>query len=261
MNRTASRCTVTLLAVATAAAATAIGAPAADAQQVLVIDTAAGRVIIDDEWRAIRTFGDMALDRTRAILYARDDEEPEAVMAFSLKTGEWIRTIPTPTGDGPRELQRGMAGMMLGRDGRLYVAGYVRVLEFDPLGQYVSNWRPGVETVRGVCEFDGQPAVVAYSGVIRRRPDGTDERFGPGFVDRGRTTVELKTDARATRLLPNALLRQATPDVQLSRQESLAFTCESVLRSSLLARYSGDPGHRFRPEQVVGLNRSSAPDR
>ena len=41
MNRTARRRAVTLLAVATA-----IGAPVADAQQVLVIDTAAGRVVI-----------------------------------------------------------------------------------------------------------------------------------------------------------------------------------------------------------------------
>ncbi|MCY4571572.1 MAG: hypothetical protein OXF01_02120, partial [Gemmatimonadetes bacterium] len=103
----------------------------------LEIDTTVGRIIIDDEWRAIRTIGDMPLDRTRAILYANDDEEPEAVMAFSLETGEWIRTIPTPEGGGPRELERGMSGMTLGRDGRLYVAGYVRVLEFDPLGQYV----------------------------------------------------------------------------------------------------------------------------
>ena len=60
-------------------------------------------------------------------------------MVFSLETGEWIRTIPTPTGGGPRELERGMSGMTLGRDGRLYVSGYVRVLEFDPLGQYVST--------------------------------------------------------------------------------------------------------------------------
>ncbi len=63
------------------------------------------------EWRAIGTIGDMPLDRTRAILYANDDEEPEAVMAFSLETGEWIRTIPTPEGGGPRELERGMSGM------------------------------------------------------------------------------------------------------------------------------------------------------
>lgn len=116
------------------AVAAALAAPAAGAQQILEIDTAVGRVILDDEWRAIRTIGDMPLDRTRALLYANDDEEPEGVMVFSLETGEWIRTIPTPTGGGPRELERGMSGMALGRDGRLYVSGYVRVLEFGPLG-------------------------------------------------------------------------------------------------------------------------------
>ncbi len=162
--------------------AAALGAPAAGAQQVLEIDTTTGRVIIDDEWRAIYTMEDMPLDRTRAILYVTDaEEQEEGVMAFSLETGAWIRTIPTPEGDGPRELSRGISGMALGRDGRLYVAGFVRVLEFDPLGQYVSNWRPQVETVRGVCEFDGQPAIVASGGVVRRGPDGSDEVFGPGI--------------------------------------------------------------------------------
>lgn len=170
--------------------AAALGAPAAGAQQVLEIDTTTGRVIIDDEWRAIRTIEDMPLDRTRAILYVTDaEEQEEGVMAFSLETGEWIRTIPTPEGDGPHELSRGISGMSLGRDGRLYVAGFVRVLEFDPLGQYVSNWRPQVETVWGVCEFDGQPAIVARGGVIRRGPDGTDEGFGPGIEDRRATTT------------------------------------------------------------------------
>ena len=184
MIRTNGYRATTLLAIAAT-----LGLPSADAQQVLEIDTAAGRVIIDDEWRAIRTIGDMPLDRTRAILYANDDEEPEAVMAFSLETGEWIRTVPTPTGGGPRELERGMSGMTLGRDGRLYVAGYVRVLEFDPLGQYVNNWRPRAEVVMDVCEFDGQPAIVASSGVIRRGPDGTDESFGSSIVDRRATTT------------------------------------------------------------------------
>ena len=170
--------------------AAVLGAPAAGAQQVLEIDTTTGRVIIDDEWRAIRTMEDMPLDRTRAILYVTDaEEQEEGVMAFSLEAGAWIRTIPTPEGDGPRELSRGISGMSLGRDGRLYVAGFVRVLEFDPLGQYVSKWRPQVETVRGVCEFDGQPAIVASSGVIRRGPDGSDEVFGPGIEDRRATTT------------------------------------------------------------------------
>ena len=159
----------------------------------LEIDTTTGRVIIDDEWRAIRTMEDILLDRTRAILYVTDaEEQEEGVMAFSLETGEWIRTIRTPEGDGPHELSRGISGMSLGREGRLYVAGFVRVLEFDSLGQYVSNWRPRVETVRGVCEFDGQPAIVARGVVvvvIRRGPDGTDEGFGPGIEDRRATTT------------------------------------------------------------------------
>ena len=175
---------LTLVAIAGLATA-----HAAAAQQVLEIDTAVGRVVIDDEWRAIRTIGDMPLDRTRAILYVNDDEEPEAVMAFSLETGEWIRTIPTPEGGGPRELERGMSGMTLGRDGRLYAAGYVRVLEFDPLGQYVGNWRPQTEVVSGVCELDGQPAIVSFDGVIRRGPDGEDEDIGPAIADRRRTTT------------------------------------------------------------------------
>ena len=168
-----------------------VASPSAEAQQVLEIDTAAGRVIIDDEWRAIRTIEGTHLDRTRAILYATDDEEPHAVMAFSLETGEWLRTIPTPQGDGPYELSQGMADLTVGRAGTLYVAGHVRVLEFDPLGNAVSNWRPAPGTgVSGVCELDGQPAVVMRGGVIRRGADGTDERFGAPIVDRRATTTE-----------------------------------------------------------------------
>jgi hypothetical protein len=60
----------------------------------------------------------------------------------------------------------------------------LRVLEFDPLGQYVSNWRPGVDVVWDVCEFHGQPAIVSGTGVIRRAPDGTDETLGRDIVDR-----------------------------------------------------------------------------
>ena len=167
-----------------------VAAPAAAAQQILEIDTTAGRVIIDDEWRAIRTIEGTHLDRTRAILYATDDEEPYAVMAFSLETGEWLRTIPTPQGDGPYELSQGMADLTVGRAGTLYVAGYVRVLEFDPLGSAVSNWRPAPALgVSGVCELDGQPAVVMRSGIIRRAAGGTDESFGPPIVDRRASSI------------------------------------------------------------------------
>ena len=178
MERIGNYGPATLLAVATA-----IGAPDAHAQQVLEIDTVAGRIIIDDVWRAINTVDDMVLDRSKAILYVIDAEEPEGVMAFSLETGEWIRTIPTPTGEGPYELSEGLTGMSIARDGGLYVSGHLRVLEFDSIGTFVSYWQPRAEPRRKVCGFDGQPAIPVRGGVIRRRPDGTDEGVGPGQVD------------------------------------------------------------------------------
>ena len=161
------------------AASIGIGAPATRAQQVLQIDTAAGRIIIDDEWRSVETLQGLVVDRTRAIIYANDAEEPEGVMAFSLETGEWLRTIRTPTGDGPFELSRGKTGMALAGHGGLYVSGYVRVLEFDSLGTPVSNWSPRAEVPSRVCDLDGQPAIPARAGVVRRGSDGEDEVIGP----------------------------------------------------------------------------------
>ncbi len=174
MIRTKGYRATTLLALAAT-----LGAPAAHPQQVLEIDTVAGRIIIDDEWRAIETIQDLVLDRNRAIIYVNDAEEPEGVMAFSLETGEWLRTIRTPTGDGPFELSRGKTSMALAGDGGLYVSGYVRVLEFDSLGAPVSNWSPRAEVPTGVCEFDGQPTIPAWGGVVRRGSDGEDEVIGP----------------------------------------------------------------------------------
>ena len=87
----------------------ALACTVAEAQQVVEVDFEAGRTIIDDEWRSM-FHHDLAVDWARNILYVRDDEEPEGIMAFSLETGEWIRTIPTPTGDGPQELTHGFRG-------------------------------------------------------------------------------------------------------------------------------------------------------
>ena len=82
----------------------------ADAQQVLEIDFTNGRTIIDDEWRSMGSHL-MAVDWSRSILYVDDDEEPEGIMAFSLETGDWLRTVPTPKGDGPFEFPQTRTGM------------------------------------------------------------------------------------------------------------------------------------------------------
>lgn len=154
-------------------------APAADAQQILEIDFDTGRTIIDDEWRAMYS-GIVAVDWERKILYVDDNEEPEGIMAFSLETGEWLRTIPTPAGEGPYEFPQGRSGIDLAPGGGLYVSGIRRVVEYDPQGRPIRSWRPESALGRRVCNFGGAPAVPSDGGVIRRGPDiGMDQAFGP----------------------------------------------------------------------------------
>ena len=169
MKRVNSYRATVLLAVAAI-----FGGPAADAQQVLEIDYTTGRTIIDDQWRSMRT-SDLAVDRTRGILYVIDAEEPEGVMAFSLETGEWIRTIQTPEGDGPREFPEGRSSTAIAPGGGLYVSGLGRVVEYDSRGVFVSSWTPGWKQTFDVCDFGGEPTIPIPSGVERRRPEGTGD--------------------------------------------------------------------------------------
>ena len=162
----------------------AVGGGSADAQQVLEINYSAGRTVIDDEWRAIRY--QSAIDHGRGILYVRDYEEPEGVMAFSLETGEWLRTIRAATGGGPLELPHGISGLSVAPDGRLYIAGKTRVIEFDPDGVHLSTWTPHAPPRFGlVCDLGGQPAVPTVGGVVRRGDDGADQPVGPRVAQIG----------------------------------------------------------------------------
>ncbi|MYG81672.1 MAG: hypothetical protein F4187_07890 [Gemmatimonadetes bacterium] len=168
-------------------------APAIAAQQVVEIDFEAGRIIIDDEWRSMY-FGLAVVDWNRNVLYVDDMEAPDGIMAFSLQTGEWLRTIPTLLGDGPGEFPQGRSGIALTAAGGLYISGLRRVVEFDSLGVAVSNWSPPTPPTRRVCDFGGQPTVPTQGGVVRRVPDGNGESIGPvraaGRVVQRRTRAE-----------------------------------------------------------------------
>ena len=188
------------------AALAILSAPAADAQQILEIDFDTGRTIIDDEWRAMYS-GVVAIDSERNMLYVDDREEPEGIMVFSLDTGEWLRTIPTPAGEGPYEFPQGRSGIDLAPGGGLYVSGIMRVIEYDPQGTPIRSWRPKSTLSRQVCNFGGAPAVPSGGGVIRRGPGtGMDQAFGPsqgkdravvaGTSDNHRATVVSRWDTR-----------------------------------------------------------------
>ena len=161
----------------------ALGGGTVSAQQEVEIDYSVGRTIIDDPWRAIQWRS--AIDHRRGVLYVRDSEEPEGVMAFSLETGEWVRTIMAPEGDGPQELPEGVNTMSVAPDGRVYVSGHVRVLEFGPEGQYLGFWTPNLapRMSGAVCDMGGQPAVPTRNGVVRRREGvAPDEPIGESVV-------------------------------------------------------------------------------
>ncbi|MXX34082.1 MAG: hypothetical protein F4107_12300 [Gemmatimonadetes bacterium] len=151
----------------------AIGGGAAQSQQELVIDFDAGRTIINDPWRAI--LWRAAIDHERGIFYVRDSEEPEGILAFSLLTGERVQTFLAPTGDGPKELPEGVRSVSVAPDGRVYIAGMVRVVEYTQQGEYLGAWTPNAPARRdgSVCDFGGQPAVPVVGGVLRRGDDGS----------------------------------------------------------------------------------------
>ncbi len=162
----------------------------ADAQQALKIDLDSGRTIIDHEFRSLG-YHLVVVDWHGGILYSDDDEEPDGIMAFSLETGEWLRTIRTPTGEGPYEFPWGRSGMALRPGGGLYVSGLQRVIEYDAEGFAVNSWTPRGPMSKAVCALGGAPVVPTQGGVARRISDGTIELMGPGVAREGAVTAEM----------------------------------------------------------------------
>lgn len=160
-------------------------AQSARAQQVLEIDFASGRTVIDYEFRSLGAHLVLA-DWDGGVLYAAAEEEPEGIMAFSLETGEWLRTISTPKGEGPYEFPHGRSGMALRPGGGLYVAGVLRVVEYDAEGAPIDYWSPHAPPSKRICTLGGAPAVPTQGGVVRLGPDGMNEPIGP-VVAKGRS--------------------------------------------------------------------------
>lgn len=148
------------------------------AQQILEIDYSVGRTIIHDEWRAMK-YHDLGVDWDRNLLYVHDNEEPDGIMVFSLETGEWVRTISTPRGEGPFEIPpQGTSSLALASDGGLYVAGFQRVVTFDSNHSPVSSWTPQAPTAQTVCDLGGKPAVPVPNGALRHET----EAIGPNAM-------------------------------------------------------------------------------
>lgn len=159
----------------------AMHATVATAQQVLEIDFANGRDVINDDMRAVFLWP-VAIDHTRGALYVQDLEEPDGVMVFSLATGELLRTHLIPKGDGPGELRQ-LEGFAAASGHGLYVLGNQRVVHLDSLGEIDSNWQFTGPRAQSICEFGGQPTLGIQGGLKRRSSDGVDESIGSRVVE------------------------------------------------------------------------------
>lgn len=225
------------------------------AQEAFRIDHERGRIVIDDSLRAIDPYW-YAIDHDRGILYVNDSEEPNGVMAFSLATGERLRSIAVPQGEGPGELT-GFGGVVLAPGGGLYVWSYPRAVRFDSLGVVVGDWRPELARYwRDLCVFGGQPSVPTAGGLVRRGADGRDEGIGLDLSDRG--TLRIETAAEAASVIGDLL------DTRLACTESLAFllpTRAGRPDSVLVYSRDGFEGGLAVPSELIGDSGGSISER
>ena len=226
------------------------------AQQILEIDHSVGRTIIHDEWRAMRP-SNLGTDWDRNLLYVHDREEPEGIMVFSLETGEWVRTIPTPRGDGPFELSQGKGSIALAGDGGLYVAGFLRVLTFDSNHDPVSSWTPGVPALmgHGVCDLGGKPAIPILNGVLRHEreaigPNAVADRspYYPGPITAG---SEEEARARAQAMVTRAVLNNRARIVCTEDRAFVVRTYEEGPDSVFVHHLNGGTGRVAVPTEFT----------
>ena len=206
----------------------------ASAQQVLEIDFANGRDVINDDMRAVIPW-QVAIDHLWGALYVRDLEEPDGVMVFSLASGERLRTYRIPKGDGPAELRQ-LNGFAPASDRGLYVLGDRKVLRLDSLGAVAGYWQVTGPRARSICEFGGQPTLGIQGGLKRRGPDGVDESIGSRVVEvEGESWVRVVGEDWSDVLKWRGAKLACTPDVAY-----LVFPNEEVVESpgSGIRRYS-----------------------
>ena len=174
------------------------------AQETFWIDYERARTIIEGPWRAIDPY-EYAIDHPRRVLYVHDLEEPDGIMAFSLESGEWLRTIRIPLGEGPGEL-KGFGGVALAPGGGLYLWRYPRTILVNAMGAVVGEWRPDAASLwMDMCVFGAEPAVPSLGGLVRRGAEGRDERMAAPSMDRG----VLQGDGGGGRCRPSSLVRHA----------------------------------------------------
>ena len=155
-----------------------VSAAPLSAQQILEVVPAEGRAAVSDSNRAILPFvWTIAVDHDRRHLYVEDAVEPGGITVLSLATGELVRTVSIPQGEGPGEMEMIMTFLPLSSGGTL-VSSFHKVIALSPAGEPVGSWTTEDMTGRNICQFAGMPLVTTPTGLVRLEPGGRQTPFG-----------------------------------------------------------------------------------
>lgn len=161
----------------------------ASAQQILEVDTEAGRELAGGEEYA---FLRAVVDYGRRLVLVSEIADL-AVTAYSLDDGSVQGVFGGGRrGDGPGELSSMSVGAIaVGPDG-VFMSGAKRVLYWSWSGALLHQWTPTAPLARVLCALNGRPAVTLQEGLVFRGDDGESVALG------GEASAQIKSASPAS---------------------------------------------------------------
>ena len=219
------------------------GAPTV-AQQILEVDTNAGRQVVGGEEYS---FAHAVVDYDRRLVLASEAADPLAVTAYSLDDGSVRHVLGGGRGDGPGELMY-LAAIAVGPEG-VFAAGRHRVLYWSWSGVLLHQWTPTAPNTRELCALNGRPAVALQEGVALRSDDGETVAIG----GEARTSLNLGAFRSLSEVSESAV--DAVIDryytVQLACADSLAYVLTGMVHSLVEYQQGAEPRTIAMPPELV----------
>ena len=223
-----------------------VAAAPTNAQQVLEVDTNAGRQVAGGEEYS---FNHAVVDYGRRLVLASEAADPLAVTAYSLDDGSVQHVLGGGRGDGPGELMS-LTAIAVGPEG-VFAAGRHRVLYWSWSGVLLHQWTPIAPTARLLCALNGRPAVALQEGVALRGDDG--ETVAIGGEARMSTSLHLGAFRSLSEVSESAF--DAVIDrwytVQLACADSSAYVLTGMVHSLVEYKQGAEPRAIEMPPELV----------
>ncbi len=219
------------------------GAPTA-AQQILEVDTNAGRQVVGGEEYS---FDHAVVDYDRRLVLASEAADPLAVTAYSLDDGSVQHVLGGGrAGDGPGELMS-LTAIAVGPEG-VFAAGRHRVLYWSWSGVLLHQWTPTAPNTRRLCALNGRPAVALQEGVALR-DDGETVAIG----GEARTSLDVGAFRSQSEVSQSAIrdVMNRYFTVELACADSSAYVLTGMVHSLVEYQQGAEPRAIEMPPELV----------